>query len=34
MAGAGVPEELARLLTSFDANVAAGHMGHVSGDFV
>jgi NAD(P)H dehydrogenase (quinone) len=33
MVAAGIPEESARLLTSFDANVAAGHMGNVSGDF-
>ncbi|PQA75939.1 SDR family oxidoreductase, partial [Rhodoferax sp. TS-BS-61-7] len=29
----GVPEHFAQLLASFDANVAAGQMGHVSADF-
>jgi NAD(P)H dehydrogenase (quinone) len=30
---AGIPEHVAQLLASFDANVAAGHMGKVSMDF-
>jgi NAD(P)H dehydrogenase (quinone) len=33
MIDAGLPEHLAQLLTSFDVNVAAGHMGNVSDDF-
>jgi NAD(P)H dehydrogenase (quinone) len=33
MVESGVPEQVARLLASFDLNVAAGHMGNISGDF-
>lgn len=33
MLRAGVPEQVARLLASFDANVASGHMAYVSDDF-
>jgi NAD(P)H dehydrogenase (quinone) len=33
MIGAGVPEQVAQLLASFDANSAAGHMANVTGDF-
>lgn len=33
LVGAGVPEQFALLLVSFDVNVAAGHMGNVSGAF-
>ena len=33
MAGAGLPEPVARVFASFDTNTAAGRVSHISGDF-
>ena len=33
MAAHGVPEPIARVFASFDANTAAGHFGEVTGDY-